>query len=91
MLATKAHRDDRREAAYDQALRVDQHPLLVDVGGLSVKVDMVSPCEFAVCPTVEKNPAADEGRRDDALHIGATPKGQSRLLMRLPAIPIIFQ
>ena len=34
VLAAQPHRDDRGEAADDQTLGVDQHPLLLDVGGL---------------------------------------------------------
>ena len=34
VLAAQAHGDDRGEAADDQAVGVDQHPFLLDVGGL---------------------------------------------------------
>ena len=34
MLAAQAHGDDRGEAAHNEAVRVDQHPILLDLGGL---------------------------------------------------------
>src|SRR3954464_3978562 len=34
LLAAQAHRDDRRKTPHDQAVRVDQHPFLLDVGRL---------------------------------------------------------
>jgi len=79
VLAAQAHRHDRGETAHDEALRVDQNPLLLDLGGLQrSRLHRVDPrCELRSSQALKHKPPRGTRRR-----VGRGVAGHSHFVNR---------